>query len=330
MMPICKFADVSEHDMDMLFLEEFVVSKEFLNIFTSKVDISDATVVEVEHSKTHPEFGESDMTVIIETNGNRHGLLIEDKIDAIAMPEQYSRYVKRGDIGKENGDYSDFDVFIVAPEKYLNENVEAQKYPNKVSYEECLKYFEADTDNRKHFKLSQIKQAIHKQKTGYQVIENKAVTEFWSKYIAYQKSNYKHLLFTATEGPRGANSIWPQFNTVIEKVYIIHKSNNSKYNNGYVDLTIPGMAEYLPQLEMLLNEMVNLKETEMTIHPTGKAAAVRLVVPKVDFSKSFEEQICAVETCFKAIEKMSELVKQFDAAKLRLFMANPKAQQEEC
>ena len=32
MIPICKFADISEHDMDMLFLEEFVVSKDFLNI----------------------------------------------------------------------------------------------------------------------------------------------------------------------------------------------------------------------------------------------------------------------------------------------------------
>ena len=326
MMPICKFADVSEHDMDMLFLEEFVVSKEFLNIFTSKVGISDATMVEIEHSKTHPEFGESDMTVIIETNGNRHGLLIEDKIDAIAMPEQYSRYVKRGDLGKENGDYSDFDVFIVAPEKYLNENAEAQKYPNKVSYEECVEYFEKETDNRKQFKLSQIKQAIHKQKTGYQVIENKAVTEFWSKYIAYQKANYGHLLLTSTEGPKGANSIWPQFNTVIEKLYIIHKSSNSKYNNGYIDLTIPGMADHLPQLEKMLNEMVNLKENKMTVHPTGKAAAVRLVVPKVDFTEDFEGQVDAVETCFKAIEKMSDLVRQFDAVKLRLFMANAKKQ----
>ena len=31
MMPICKFQDVSEHDMDMLFLEEFVISKDFLS-----------------------------------------------------------------------------------------------------------------------------------------------------------------------------------------------------------------------------------------------------------------------------------------------------------
>ncbi len=321
MIPICKFTDVSERDMDMLFLEEFVISEEFLNIFTSKIGISDAAVVEIEHSKTHPEFGESDMTVIIETDGKKHGLLIEDKIDAIAMPEQCDRYMKRGELGILNGDYSSFDVFIVAPEKYLNDNIEAQKYPNKVSYEECQLYFEKGADSRKIFKLSQIKQAIHKQKTGYQVIENKEVTEFWSKYISYKKRNYNHLLFTATEGPRGANSTWPQFNTVIEKLYIIHKSER-----GFIDLTIPSMAEFLPQLEMLLNEMVNLKENDMTVHPTGKAGAVRLYVPIVDFSKPFDEQTDDIEKCFKGIEKMSELVKKLDAAKLRLFMMNPKMQ----
>ena len=319
MMPICKFADVSEHDMDMLFLEEFVVSKEFLNIFTSKVGILNATVVEIEHSKTHPEFGESDMTVIIETERKRHGLLIEDKIDAIAMPEQCERYMKRGEYGILSGYYNSFDVFIVAPEKYLKDNEEAQKYPNKVSYEECQVYFEKDSDSRKQFKLSQIKQAIHKQKTGYQVVENKAVTKFWSRYIAYQKEHFHHLFLTATEGPKGANSTWPQFNTVIEKLYIIHKSEK-----GFVDLTIPGMSEFLPQVEMILNDIVNLKENKMFVCRTGKEAAIRLEVPILDFSKSFDEQIKDIEKCFNEIDKMSELVKQFDAAKIRAFMVNHK------
>lgn len=319
MMPICKFADLSEHDMDMLFLEEFVVSQEFLNIFTSKIGLLDAAIVEIEHSKTHPEFGESDMIVILEVDGKKHGLLIEDKIDAIAMPEQCNRYMKRGGIGVENGDYSSFDVFIVAPENYLENNIEARKYPNKVTYEECLKYFETNTDARKIFKLAQIKQAIHKQKTGYQVVENRAVTDFWSRYIAYKKLNYDELLLTATEGPKGSNATWPQFNTIIEKLYIIHKADRK-----FVDLTIPGMAKFLPQLEMLLNEMVNLKDYGMTVHPTGKSAAVRLIVPALDFSKPFDEQIEKVEECFKTIEKMSEMVKQLDSAKIRLFLENNK------
>ena len=317
---ICKFADVTEHDMDILFLEEFVSSKEFLNIFTSKIGIFNATVVEIEHSKTHPEFGESDMTVIIELDGKRHGLLIEDKIDAIAMPEQYERYVKRGEIGVSSAEYSAFDIFIVAPEKYLKENAEAQKYPIKIKYEECLEYFEKDSDNRKQFKLSRLKQAIFKQKSGYQVVENKAVTDFWNKYIAYQKANYCHLFLTASVGPKGTNAIWPQFKTVIDKLYIIHKSSNLKDDNGYIDLTFPGMADFLSQLETEVSETVNLNENKMFACKTGKSAAIRMIVPKLDFMSPFEEQLKAVAECFAAIEKMSETVKQFDAIKLKSFI----------
>ena len=62
----CKFSDVSERDMDLLFLEEFACSQEFLDIFLSKVGLKGAAVCSVEQSKTDLEYGESDMTVIVE------------------------------------------------------------------------------------------------------------------------------------------------------------------------------------------------------------------------------------------------------------------------
>ncbi len=94
----CRFSDVSERDMDLLFLEEMVSSQEFLNIFLSKINLPDATVCSVEQSKVDVEYGESDMTVIVEKSSNKYGLLIEDKIDAIAMPNQSGRYIARGEI----------------------------------------------------------------------------------------------------------------------------------------------------------------------------------------------------------------------------------------
>ena len=64
----CKFSEVTEHDMDMLFLEEFVSSKAFLNIFTGLIGISNAKVISVQSSKTDAFLGESDMTIKIEKN----------------------------------------------------------------------------------------------------------------------------------------------------------------------------------------------------------------------------------------------------------------------
>ena len=64
--------------------------------------------------------GESDITVILQNQNTKIGLLIEDKINAIAMPEQCNRYSICGKKGIKNGDYKAFYVFIVAPEKYYN------------------------------------------------------------------------------------------------------------------------------------------------------------------------------------------------------------------
>ena len=131
-----KFRDILEHDMDMLILEEFTCSNKFAKIFLNKVGIDNAIVISTWQSKTDNELGESDMTVVFDCDGKKIALLIEDKIDAIAMPEQPSRYSLRGDKGIQDGDYDNYYVFIVAPRQYLDINEKAKEYPNRVSYEE--------------------------------------------------------------------------------------------------------------------------------------------------------------------------------------------------
>ena len=86
----CTFADVTEHDMDLLFLEEFVCSDEFLKLFTQQIGVTNARVLSVHSSLTDVVLGESDITVVLESDGKRIALLIENKIDAIAMPEYAS------------------------------------------------------------------------------------------------------------------------------------------------------------------------------------------------------------------------------------------------
>lgn len=301
--PVCKFNEVLEINMDFLFLEEFVSSPDFLKIFLSKVNIDSARVLGVEQSKIHSELGESDMTVIIETNNRKHGLLIEDKIDAIAMPEQYDRYVARGNAGIKNGDYESFDVFIVAPEKYLTINNEAKKYPNKVKYEECAEYFKSRSDTRSFYKLQQIECAINKQRNPYQPIENSAVTDYWDKYIAYQKEHYPNLWLRTSGGAKGSRASWPRFGVHIKGIYILHKSEF-----GYVDLTFPNCGDKTVELKKVLTKHIgNLDELGMTVHQTRKSAALRLIVPKLDFKSSFDDTVKDVEMCFNSISKLTEL-----------------------
>jgi len=303
----CIFSDVSEHDMDLLFLEEFVCSPAFTKIFTDKVGLSSPLVISVHSSKTDAYLGESDMTVVVKSAGKKIGLLIEDKIDALAMPEQAARYSLRGQKGVAHGDYEEFYVFIVAPRKYLSQNAEAQKYPNQVEFETILTYFEKLNDSRGAFKVQQIRQAIDKQKKGYQVDVDPAVTEFWSKYSDYQKKEYPGLLFIYNGEVKGSNATWPRFRAVVDGLYMYHKTEF-----GYVDLTFEGCADNIVEIEQLLTDTVGdyLKNC-FTVHKTSKSAAIRLMVPVLDLHKSFESQTSDIRVCFDAITKLSNTAKLF-------------------
>ena len=301
----CRFSDVSEHDMDMLFLEEFVCSKRFLNIFTSHIGIEDAEVVSVQASKTDTALGESDMTVVVESGGEKIGLLIEDKIDAIAMPYQAARYDLRGQKGIEAGDYNRFFVFIVAPRKYISQNTEAQKYPNKIEYETILSYFETLDDLRTPFKIQQIMQAIEKQKKGYQVKIDPAVTDFWSKYSAYQKEHYPDLKLRYNGEVKGSFATWPRFQTVYDGLYVNHKTDM-----GHVDMTFEGCAAKITEVEGLLSDAMGdyLKEG-FSVNKATKSAVIRLAVPALDVHRPFEDEIDKIDSGLAAVNKMSELAK---------------------
>ena len=301
----CYFGDVYEHDMDLLFLEEFVCSDDFLQIFTEQIGIHNAKVLSVYSSKTDILLGESDITVVLETNGEKIGLLIENKIDALAMPEQAARYALRGQKGVEKGDYDRFFVFIIAPKKYLLQNSEAKKYPHSVEYERILSYFENHKDSRSEFKIQQIRQAIDKQKKGYQVEMDKAVTEFWNNYLEYQRMHYPEVDFIYRGEIKGANATWPRFRTVIDGLYLFHKSEF-----GFVDLTFDNCGDKIVAVERLLSDAVGdyLKQG-YSVHKTSKSAAIRIMVPITDFHRPFEEQSDKVETVFKSIKKMTELAK---------------------
>ena len=315
MNPICKFSDILEKNMDLLFLEEFASSPDFLKLFLSKIHIESAKVIEVEQSKVHSEFGESDMTVIIEVNGKKHGLLIENKIDAIAMPEQYERYVIRGNVGIENGDYESFDVFIVAPEKYLNDNIEAHKYPNQIKYEDCADYFRKKSDTRSFYKLQQIEFAINKQKNSYQVIEHAAVTDFWGKYIAYQKEHYPHLWLSTSGGSKGSRASWPRYRVHIKGMYMLHKSEF-----GFIDLTFPNCGERTVELKSILEKHLgDLTKIGVSLHQTKKSAAMRVVVPVLNFKQPFEEVAVEVAKCFEGIEKLTAISERLPADEIISF-----------
>ena len=104
-----KFSTIRERDMDLFFLEAMGSDKGFAKLVVDKTKFvgCDFTIESIELSRTEADLGESDITVIFSSSSEKCALLIEDKIDAIAMPDQHGRYLKRGERGVKENEYID-------------------------------------------------------------------------------------------------------------------------------------------------------------------------------------------------------------------------------
>lgn len=75
------------------------------------------------------------------------------------------------------------------------------------------------------------------------------------------ENRYPTLNIHKHKGARCSNALWPIFLTPIDKVQIIHKSNK-----GYVDLSLPSLAEYyygvLDIIEDKLDPNMSLQKNE--------------------------------------------------------------------
>ena len=294
------FEKVFERDIDLLVINKFNNDNNFKEFFLNKIGLSGFDVIDSYHSLSDKN-GESDITIILEKDDEKIGILIEDKIDAIAMPRQKERYDKRGNKGISKGLYDKYFLFIIAPKDYLDTNLEAKKYEYKISYEEIRELLKYDL-----YAVSLIDQAIKEKKKGYIIIENKKVTKFWENYYDYIEKNYPKLIVHRVKGPRGDNASWPEIKVPYKRIYISHKSDR-----GYMDLTFMGEANN----DRLKKELFDVIDDDMIIDIAKKSLVVRIKVPIIDFKKDFNDYLKEMEKSLDAASRLYDFLVSFKGKK---------------
>jgi hypothetical protein len=289
-----------ERDVDLVLARAFYEQNRAALLFLRAED----KVLQVQHSAMELH-GESDLLVLVERNGSRHAILIEDKVDAPAQPDQYQRYCERGNRGKAENRWDYYTVFIAAPQKYLESDREARKYPNKVSYEEIRDALENDL-----FSLAIIETALKKSEGLLPSVVDDAVTAFWEAYYDYHSEHAPDLLLHINRGKKGPNATWPDFATKLKGVKILHKSEK-----GVVDLQFRGMGSKLDEL----NAMLPQRDSDMKLVKAGNSAVVRIYVPTMDFSKEFAIYETEMAVVFDAVNRLNQLAIK-TAEKAKLFM----------
>jgi len=114
---------VGEHEIDYAMAQLLSTSPRFRRWFVSR-SVSDIEFDEHVGVITHASYGgegESDIEFGFTTpDGDRHVLLIENKIDATKQPNQIERYYNRGRLRVDRGNWDSFTVSLLAPESYVS------------------------------------------------------------------------------------------------------------------------------------------------------------------------------------------------------------------
>ena len=278
----CSFNAVHERDMDILFLESFASDPDFTKIVLSKTRFSEKNfrILSAALSETETDLGETDISIVIQVDNLRVGLLIEDKVDAIAMPDQHLRYHKRGERGIQKGKFDTYEVFIFCPQKYFDNNAEAKKYENFIPYETIKEFFDVKNDVISAVRSQQLAQAIERAKKPPETNVDDAANLFFIKYKAYQKEFYPDLDLRTSDK---SNGWWPHYSTRLGDVYLYHKRPE-----GFVDLTFPNAAGKMDALQEMASWLRNHNVPNVVAVKTGRAAALRIEVPQMPLKAIFE------------------------------------------
>ena len=184
----------------------------------------------------------------------------------------------------EKGEYQRCSVIIVAPEKYLKANSEAQKYKYRVTYEQILEFFYKKNDIRSKYKAALIERAIKEQGSGYQWTPNPDVVRFCTAMYEYESQHFEGMT-------KGTVAWWPTFRTIHKDVEVQFKANK-----GHCDLAFKKMT-YADLYRSYRDKIYG----RMEIVKTGKSSAIRIAVNPIRFEDNFDDVVDDVHEALEAI-----------------------------
>lgn len=302
-------ASVAERDMDLVLVEEFAVNDEFCDWFTSRLYRKPVFTSSIGawHSVTDAALGETDVLYMFKSDDDgRIALLIENKIDAGAQPKQPERYRQRGEKGKLATDWDDFKTCLIAPAQYLMAWNQAGAYDCQISYEELMSFFVSrrSRDPRYQFKAQLLREAIEKNRRGYQAEISQAMTEYVKAYceLAWHISPSCGV---QDAKPRPEGSTWVQFKPagLSGGVSLYHQ-----LTRGFAKLLIAGAAD---QAEAAKLRFAPFLTEGIEFGTSGKSLSLSIAVPKLDpLHRAFKEEETQAKAGVVAIDKLAAIYRQ--------------------
>src|SRR5690606_33456726 len=240
-------------------------------------------------------------------------ILIENKIDAQAQPNQGADYRVRGEAGTGREDWSEFRTCLTAPRQYVKASTDWTHFDEVVTYEEILAFFASrkSRDERYAWKTRLVASAIEKKKSGYTPVISEEATAFVAHY--YQHAMAWPRLQMVEPKPRPAGNTWISFRPeVLPRGAVIEHQLPA----GQVKLMFYGAAD---RLDTLREQLLPYLAPTMEIRQAGKSVAVSMSVPPISATAlPFAEVQAEAEAGMRAADALAGMMATASAAGVRL------------
>jgi hypothetical protein len=277
-------ASVAERDIDLLLMEEFHISDDFVAWFCGRVGLEDARPAGAWHSLSDTD-GESDLLLRVVLGGKRVGILIENKIAAPEQDIQAERYHLRGIRSREQGKIDDYLTVMCAPERYLEGLSETSVYQHRIAYEQIADWYAGQPGRRAEWRHHIMREAIEQGRRGYTMAVDLVNTAFHFAYWEHLQKRHPKLQMARPKN-RGPNSNWIIFKgrDFPKDVKLHHK-----FDQEVMELGFSGH-----QVEEIWATKSDWPDDIIPVQKRG-TAALSVRVPPIKMSLGIEAQLSAIE-----------------------------------
>jgi hypothetical protein len=286
-------ASVAERDVDLLLMEEFHISDEFVSWFCNELGLDGVSPAGAWHSVSDSD-GETDLLLRVIKDGRRIGILIENKINAPQQDAQGERYHLRAIKSREAGKFDEYRVVICAPDRYLSALPPDCVYPHRCSYEQIASWFGAQEGRRASWRHQIMLEAIEQARRGYTMIVDADKTAFHFAYWEYLRRQHPRIHMERPKS-RGSKSDW-----IILKEHDFPKGVNLHHKFDQQRMEIGFQRHRIEEIRAIKSEWPE----DIIVVQKGKTASLAINVPFIDTSKDFVSQLPAVEQALAAAYRL--------------------------
>jgi hypothetical protein len=286
-------ASVEERDIDLLLMEEFQISDEFVSWFCDALELRGAKPAGAWHSVSDTD-GESDLLLRVVVGEQRVGVLIENKINAPEQDRQAERYHIRGVRSRESGKFDDYVTVMCAPQRYLDALPSDSMYHRRISYEAVAEWFGRFEGRRAAWRRRIMMEAIEQGRRGYTMLVNEVSTAFHLQYWEYLQRKHPRIGMQRPTS-KGSKSTWiimkgPDFPTGVK---LHHKLDQQVIELGFERRRV---EEVLTVRQEWPDDVVVVQK--------GRTASLMIKVPKIDMNLGVAPQVVVIEEALKAAYRL--------------------------